>query len=288
MNNNESLISGEEWKEIHGYENIYMISSLGRIKNVRKNKITNKLNKSKYGITRIKLYKCGVGKLFDVRKIVANHFIPIKDKTAKKLIHLNLNYQDCSALNLKWVTEDDYNKWKLDNNIGNIGEKMIKFKAGLPVLCEYHGEHDNWRYNEKFKQICCKYCANERANKHKSSDNNFFKKWIQSSKRRTPNTDLTIEYLAELYLLQGGMCKLSGIDLNEDVLSLDRINSDFGYFTWNVQWMHIMVNKMKSNFEQSDFIEMCKLISENHNKDRSEEINKVIEKAESDSKLLTY
>lgn len=81
---------------------------------------------------------------------------------------------------------------------------------------------------------------------------------------------ITIEYLADLFEKQKERCALSGIQLisapngdrfGEGTLSLDRINSNIDYIEGNVQWVHKIVNVMKTDLIEKDFIEWCKLIS---------------------------
>jgi hypothetical protein len=46
--------------------------------------------------------------------------------------------------------------------------------------------------------------------------------------------------------------------------SLDRIDSSKGYIIGNVQWAHKMVNRMKNDMPQEEFIEFCRdIISTN-------------------------
>lgn len=65
-------------------------------------------------------------------------------------------------------------------------------------------------------------------------------------------------------------CKLSGVPIflgdrsmkDEITASLDRIDSDKGYFIGNVQWLHKDVNKIKSNYTDEEFIGWAHKISE--------------------------
>lgn len=76
---------------------------------------------------------------------------------------------------------------------------------------------------------------------------------------------ITIEDAWELFLLQDRRCALSGVALcfqPEQTASLDRIDSLKGYVQGNVQWVHKMVNKIKNNLPQDEFILWCKLVTE--------------------------
>lgn len=88
-------------------------------------------------------------------------------------------------------------------------------------------------------------------------------------KRLCKEFDVDIEFLWKLYLKQNKKCSLSGIAIEFDIkkgmnngnCSLDRIDSSKGYTEDNVQWVHKKVNIMKNNFDQNEFIDICKSIS---------------------------
>ena len=86
---------------------------------------------------------------------------------------------------------------------------------------------------------------------------------------------ITIEYAWELFLIQNKMCALSNVPITlskhardgapcwkEITASLDRIDSDKGYVTDNVQWVHKEVNYIKRDMDETRFIELCKLIGD--------------------------
>lgn len=82
--------------------------------------------------------------------------------------------------------------------------------------------------------------------------------------------DITTEFLWQLYLKQNKKCVLTGLEIiptKSDKIrgtaSLDRIDSSKGYTRDNLQWIHKDINLMKMDFDQSQFIEYCKLIASN-------------------------
>lgn len=85
------------------------------------------------------------------------------------------------------------------------------------------------------------------------------------SKVRNLDFNITLDYIVECFEKQFYRCNLSGLDLDNNFLSIDRIDSKLGYIKDNIQLVHRDVNYMKRNFHQDDFINWCGLIY-NHNK----------------------
>lgn len=97
--------------------------------------------------------------------------------------------------------------------------------------------------------------------------------WISiknSAIKRKIDFSISIEYAWSIFLLQDRKCVLSGVELFFDIsrldnngnASLDRINSNLGYIEGNVQWVHADINKIKNNFQQERFLELCELIAQ--------------------------
>jgi len=87
-------------------------------------------------------------------------------------------------------------------------------------------------------------------------------------KRKIPVL-LTLDEANDIFFSQDRKCALTGVSLkfpsrrkdNNGTASLDRIDSSRPYEKGNVQWVHKDVNKMKMDFENTYFIEICKLVS---------------------------
>lgn len=104
----------------------------------------------------------------------------------------------------------------------------------------------------------------------------YFSGIKKSAKERSIEFNITIEFIWDLLIKQNKKCALSGVDIdmypyNYKMIdkkgitaSLDRIDSSKGYFEDNVQWVHKTINHMKMALPQNEFIEWCKLISENN------------------------
>ena len=71
----------------------------------------------------------------------------------------------------------------------------------------------------------------------------------------------------DLFVLQESKCVISGVQISLDkprTASLDRIDSKKGYTKDNIQWVHKIVNIMKWNLSQDEFISWCKQIASNN------------------------
>ncbi len=105
----------------------------------------------------------------------------------------------------------------------------------------------------------------------------YFNSVVKAASVRELEVDITIEFLAELYEKQNGLCALSGVPIDfipqridkygrsrRITASLDRIDSYLGYTKENVQWTNTDINMLKRQYGQEKFIEMCKLVANNN------------------------
>ena len=81
-------------------------------------------------------------------------------------------------------------------------------------------------------------------------------------------TNLTEEYLFDLFKNQQGKCALLGYDMKIErkhslSLSLDQIEPNKGYVVGNVQWVTWVANRAKGDMTQDDFYRMCEIAIDN-------------------------
>lgn len=109
-----------------------------------------------------------------------------------------------------------------------------------------------------------------KAEKRSSSAKVFISGILNHASKRKQHLGFNIdrEYLFDLYEKQSGKCAISGVNMtfaagNGRVftnISIDRIDSTKGYVRGNVQLVCDVVNIMKQDLPQDDFLDWCRLI----------------------------
>ena len=79
------------------------------------------------------------------------------------------------------------------------------------------------------------------------------------------------EYLQSVYESQEGLCAYTKLPLlaigNQlNTMSLDRVDSSKDYTEDNVQLVCVAINKMKLNYTEDQFIQLCQLVAQNVSK----------------------
>ena len=122
----------EEWKDIKGYEGLYQVSNLGRVKslsntNTRKEKILKPIYHARY--YQITLSKNNIRIQYRVHRLVAEAFIPNPDGLPI-INHKDENPLNNNVDNLEWCDS------KYNNNYNGKGKRISKTKMGHTVSQE--------------------------------------------------------------------------------------------------------------------------------------------------------
>jgi hypothetical protein len=133
----------EIWKDIPGYEGLYQVSSLGRVKSLGRNvmkwnhysfqpeKILRACTDN-YGYLIVGLYKEKKLKSFKVHRLVAQAFIE-NPKNKDTVNHINGNKQDNSIENLEWATNAENKKHAFATGLTG-GEHFRNNKRSVKVI----------------------------------------------------------------------------------------------------------------------------------------------------------
>ncbi|MBN2661602.1 MAG: HNH endonuclease [Tannerellaceae bacterium] len=128
----------EIWKDVAGYEGLYQVSNLGRVKSIprkvtngtggeffTKPKIMNR-HKDTSGYHAIALCKNSKMKKTKLHRIIAKAFIPNPDNKPQ-VDHINGIRTDNRLSNLRWVTPSENNK----NGYRNGNKKVFKPRVNV-------------------------------------------------------------------------------------------------------------------------------------------------------------
>jgi len=158
----------EIWKDIKGYELVYQVSNLWRIKSLRfwKEKILSLSNSNWYRQVCLFLID---RKTFYVHILVAEHFL-VKTDNECEVNHKNWVRNDNILDNLEWCTHKQniihsYKLWRIwvwNSRNGWKKKILIKYSCNLDILEEYIWVSEycklNW-YDQWFISRCCKTWA---------------------------------------------------------------------------------------------------------------------------------
>ena len=108
----------EIWKDIKGYEGLYQVSNLGRVKSLRYNRLMS-LRTDYRGYLDVMFSVDAKTKRYKVHRLVAQAFIP-NTENKPQVNHKDENKQNNNVENLEWCT-NEYN-----SNYGTVRERRLK------------------------------------------------------------------------------------------------------------------------------------------------------------------
>ena len=121
----------EVWKDVKGYEGLYQVSSLGRVRNVTTTRIL-KQAKHHGGYMLVRLSKNGKAHTCTVHRLAAQSFIS-NPENKPQVNHIDENKTNNNVSNLEWVTS------KENINHGTRTERQIYtqriIQKSRPVIC---------------------------------------------------------------------------------------------------------------------------------------------------------
>ena len=131
----------EHWKEIAGYEGLYEVSDLGRVKSLKygKEKILKPL-KHTCGYLQVNLFKDGHGKAIYVHRIVAEAFIQ-NPNNLETVNHKDEDKTNNAVSNLEWMSKRDNDNYGTRNKrVSEANTNNQKRSKQVQMFDKYTGE----------------------------------------------------------------------------------------------------------------------------------------------------
>ena len=98
--------NNEQWRDIDGYDGMYQVSDLGRVRSLKYGKVrVLSPGKTKYGYLRVDLYRNGKHNHSFVHRLVAQAFIENDDDSKTVINHIDECKQNNRVDNLEYCTQ---------------------------------------------------------------------------------------------------------------------------------------------------------------------------------------
>lgn len=156
----------EEWKDITGYEGIYQVSSLGRVKSLVRKKILPVHNTSN-GYFQVHLYRDGKAKYAYVHRLVADAFCDHGNQSQIEVNHIDGNRKNNIAVNLEWCTRSENHRTEIYiarqiEAKRHTSKPVSQFTMDGEHIATFHGLHEASRQTGALRH-CIKACCNGTA-----------------------------------------------------------------------------------------------------------------------------
>lgn len=127
----------EIWKDIEGYEGLYQVSNMGRVRSLRRN-IILKSKIERNGYERVRLCTNNIPKDYSVHRLVATAFIS-NPNNYPIVNHKDENRTNNCADNLEWCTQE-YNVnygTGIAKRVKSQSKKVLQFKPDGTFVKEW-------------------------------------------------------------------------------------------------------------------------------------------------------
>lgn len=133
---------------------------------------------------------------------------------------------------------------------------------------EYRLSYDKQYYANNKEKISVK---NQKRYTNLTLDDKFDQLVKTAGKRKNKKCFITVEHLHDVWQRQEGLCVYTKLPLTSEghqlnTVSLDRVDSSKDYTVDNIQLVCVPINRMKLDYTEDQFIELCRLVTHNVSK----------------------
>lgn len=120
----------EQWRDVPGYEGLYQVSDMGRVRN-RKRRRHLRPSVKKSGYAQVTLSKDGVSAYYSIHRVVASAFLPNPGELPQ-VNHKNGDKLDNRLANLEWcsASENQQHRHKVLGQPGGHPKAVVCIETG--------------------------------------------------------------------------------------------------------------------------------------------------------------
>lgn len=154
MKYTDNEIEQEQWKDIDGYDGVYQVSDLGRVRSKKYGRWkVLRPGKNTWNYLRVAICKDGKVKNFLIHRLVADAFIPNDDESKNEINHINEIKSDNRVSNLEWCDR------KYNNTYNNIRRRCRENNCKRHELKELYRPDLTYRQNIEIFMAKGFYCS---------------------------------------------------------------------------------------------------------------------------------
>lgn len=226
----ETELSHEQWRDIEGYDGMYQVSDLGRVRSKHSGEWKlMRFGRNKSGYLSVNLSKNKEIKHFYVHRLVAQAFIPNSDETKTQINHRNECKSENKLSNIEWCSAQ-YNVTYNDLQFRKKNSKRRKIEKLYDKNLSINENLEMFKANG----IECSNCTVARLRK----DLNLKRSYPKPKRRKVEklyNPNLTYAQNLEIFRANGVPCSTS---------TLQKLRKDLGLLK-----KHNVCNEIKDMYD---------------------------------------
>jgi hypothetical protein len=130
---------------------------------------------------------------------------------------------------------------------------------------EYRLAYDKEYYSNNKEKISIK---NQKRYTGLTLDQKFEQLLKTAQRRKTVEVFISIQHIKDAWEKQEGRCAYTKLPLTSEAhqlntVSLDRIDSSKDYVEGNIQLVCVPINRMKLDYSEEQFVNLCSLVAQN-------------------------